>query len=132
MTSTKWARRLVVLGIVVPLSSVIITSSPTTVASAASGGSGTNSVNIADEYGEPWNCQFNPYNASDEFDSFGPVYEELVYENSLKNGATTPWLATSWAWSNNDKTLTFTVRKGVTWTDGRPLAPTTCCSRLTC
>ena len=122
MTSTKWARRLVVLGIVVPLSSVIITSSPTTVASAASGGSGTNSVNIADEYGEPWNCQFNPYNASDEFDSFGPVYEELVYQNSLKNGATTPWLATSWAWSNNDKTLTFTVRKGVTWTDGQPFS----------
>ena len=49
MTGTKWARRLVVLGIVVPLSSVIITSSPTTVSSAASGGSGTNSVNIADE-----------------------------------------------------------------------------------
>ena len=68
-----------------------------------------------------WNCQFNPYNASDEFDSFGPVYEELVYVDSLKNGATTPWLATNWAWSNNDKTLTFTIRNGVKWSDGQAL-----------
>jgi peptide/nickel transport system substrate-binding protein len=122
VTSVKWARWLIVLGITVPLSSATITSTPTTVAAAASSNSGANSVNIADYYGEPWNCQFNPYNASDEFDSFGPVYEELVYENSLKNGATTPWLATSWAWSNNGKTLTFTIRQGVTWTDGRPFS----------
>jgi peptide/nickel transport system substrate-binding protein len=121
VASLKWARRFMVLGIVVPLSSVVITTTPATTAVAASG-SGATSVNIADEYGVPWNCQFNPYNASDEFDSFGPVYEELVYQNSLKNGATTPWLATSWAWSDNDKTLTFTIRKGVTWTDGQPFS----------
>jgi peptide/nickel transport system substrate-binding protein len=104
---------------VVPLSSVVITTTPATIAAAASGG-GTASVNIADEYGVAWDCQFNPYNASDEFGSFGPVYEELVYENSLKSGATTPWLATAWTWSNRNKTLTFTLRKGVTWTDGQP------------
>jgi peptide/nickel transport system substrate-binding protein len=38
--------------------------------------------------------------------------------DSLKNGATTPWLATAWAWSNSDKTLTFTIRNGVKWSDG--------------
>ncbi len=119
MTNVKWARRILVLGSLVPLSSAIITSTPSSAATAASGGNGSNAVNIADEYGEPWNCQFNPFNASDEFDSFGPVYEELVYQDSLKNGATTPWLATSWAWSNSDKILTFTIRKGVTWTDGQ-------------
>ena len=121
MTSAKWARRLIVLSIVVPLSGVTVTSIPSSIATAASG-SGPSAVNIADEYGEPWNCQFNPYNASDEFDSFGPVYEELVFQDSLKNGQSTPWLATSWAWSNRNKTLTFTIRKGVTWTDGRPLS----------
>jgi peptide/nickel transport system substrate-binding protein len=85
------------------------------------GGSGVSggTVSISDEYGETWNCQFNPYNASVEFASFGPVYEELVYVDSLKNGATTPWLATNWAWSNNDKTLTFTIRNGVKWSDGK-------------
>ena len=123
MISIKWGRRLMVLGTVVPLSSMVIASAPTNptnLAAAAANAGGATSLNIGDEYGVPWNCQFNPYNASDEFDSFGPVYEELVYQNSLKNGATTPWLATSWAWSNHNKTLTFTIRKGVTWTDGRP------------
>ena len=38
--------------------------------------------------------------------------------DSLENGATTPWLATAWAWSNNDRTLTFTIRSGVKWSDG--------------
>jgi peptide/nickel transport system substrate-binding protein len=109
-----------VLGIVVPLSNMVIASAPTNPAAAAANAGGATSLNIGDEYGVPWNCQFNPYNASDEFDSFGPVYEELAYENSLKNGATTPWLATSWAWSNHNKTLIFTIRKAVTWTDGRP------------
>ena len=80
--------------------------------------SATSSISISDEYGVTWNCQFNPYNGSDEFDSFGPIYEELVYMDSLENGATTPWLATAWAWSNNDRTLTFTIRSGVTWSDG--------------
>ena len=121
MTSTKWARRLMVLGIVIPVSSLTAVNIPAGIA-AASSGSGTNALNIVDEYGVPWNCQFNPYNASDEFDSFGPVYEELVYQDSLKNGATTPWLATSWSWGNSDKALTFTIRKGVTWTDGKPFS----------
>jgi hypothetical protein len=62
-----------VLGIVVPLSNMVIASAPTNPAAAANA-DGATSLNIGDEYGVPWNCQFNPYNASDEFDSFGPVY----------------------------------------------------------
>lgn len=31
-----------------------------------------------------------------------------------------PELATSWAWSDNDTTLTFNLRHGVTWHDGKP------------
>ncbi len=121
MTGTKLSRLLTVLAAAVPLSTVMVASTPVAPA-AASDGSGPNTVNIADEYGQPWNCQFSPYNASVEFDSFGPVYEELVYQDSLKNGATTPWLATSWSWSNSGTTLTFTVRKGVKWSDGQPFS----------
>ena len=32
-----------------------------------------------------------------------------------------PWLAQSWTWSNGDKTLTLNIRKGVKWSDGKPL-----------
>ena len=33
----------------------------------------------------------------------------------------TPWLATVSQWSNGYKTLTFTIRQGVKWSDGQPL-----------
>jgi len=32
-----------------------------------------------------------------------------------------PWLASSWKWSNGNKQLTLSLRKGVKWTDGKPL-----------
>jgi peptide/nickel transport system substrate-binding protein len=122
VTSVRWARQLMVLGAVLALGAAACGGT----AGGSSGGGGRGgsgvsggTVSISDEYGETWNCQFNPYNASVEFASFGPVYEELVYVDSLKNGATTPWLATNWAWSNNDKTLTFTIRNGVKWSDGK-------------
>jgi peptide/nickel transport system substrate-binding protein len=86
---------------------------------SASGGGSTNAITISDEYGSSWTCQFNPYNASDVGFSFGPVYEELVYQDSLKSGAPTAWLATKWTWSNGNKTLTFTIRNGVKWSDGQ-------------
>jgi peptide/nickel transport system substrate-binding protein len=35
-----------------------------------------------------------------------------------------PWLATSYAWADNDKTLTFDLRHGVAWTDGKPFTST--------
>jgi peptide/nickel transport system substrate-binding protein len=113
----KWALQIAVLGTVIAMSAAACggTSSNTT---SSSGGT----VSISDEYGITWSCEFNPYNATVNFDSFGPVYEELVYVDSLKDGATTPWLATKWAWSNNDRTLTFTIRNGVKWTDGKPFS----------
>jgi peptide/nickel transport system substrate-binding protein len=32
-----------------------------------------------------------------------------------------PWLASSWKWSNGNKTLTLQIHKGVKWSDGKPL-----------
>jgi peptide/nickel transport system substrate-binding protein len=32
------------------------------------------------------------------------------------------WLATSYAWSNSGKSITFQLRKNVTWTDGTPFS----------
>jgi len=88
---------------------------------AAVSSAGTSSVTISNEQGKTWTCAFNPFNADVQPLSFGPVYEELTFVNGLKSGATTNWLASSYKWSNNNKTLTFTMRPGVKWTDGKPL-----------
>src|SRR6266849_4944288 len=91
---------------------------------SSSGGktSASNSVlTIDNEGGSLWTCNFNPFNLSDIGYSLGPVYEPLVFVNTLQNAKTTPWLATSWAWSNGNKTITFTIRNGVKWTDGKPM-----------
>src|SRR5262252_9105018 len=77
---------------------------------------------ISNEQGTTWTCGFNPFNASVEFLSFGTVYEPLVFSDPLKSGAPTNWLASSYAWSNNNKQLTFTIRSGVKWTDGKPFS----------
>jgi peptide/nickel transport system substrate-binding protein len=89
-------------------------------AGSGAGAPGT-SVTISNEQGTTWTCSFNPFNPSVEFLSFGPVYEDLVFQNLLKSGAATPWLASSYTWGNGNKTLTFTMRPGVKWSDGKPL-----------
>ena len=98
-------------------------------AACSSSGSGTNSssggsatagttVTISNETGQLWTCGFNPYNGSTTGLSAGFVYEPLVFINPLQNGKTTPMLATSWKWGAGDKSLTFTIRKGVKFNDG--------------
>jgi peptide/nickel transport system substrate-binding protein len=85
----------------------------------AAGGS---SVTISNEQGTTWTCGFNPFNPSVQFLSIGTVYEELVFVNGLKSGATTNWLASAYKWSNNNKTLAFAIRSGVKWSDGQPFS----------
>jgi peptide/nickel transport system substrate-binding protein len=109
-------KRLLVLALVVGLAATACGSNK----SSSKGGS--TSVTISNEQGTTWTCGFNPFNASVNFLSFGTEYEELTYVDGLKSGATTPWLATSYAWSNANKTLTFTIRKGVKWSDGKPFS----------
>jgi len=76
-------------------------------------------LTIDNESGALWQCDFNPYNGSVNGQSFGVLYEPLVYDNLL-NDKKTPWLASAYEWSSDSKTLTFTIRSGVTWSDGQP------------
>ena len=66
---------------------------------------------------------FNPYTATGlPSGSFvqGAFYEPLIItgEGGLKP---VPWLATSWKWTNGNKTLTLNIAKGVKWSDGKAL-----------
>ncbi|MCL2541794.1 MAG: ABC transporter substrate-binding protein [Nocardioidaceae bacterium] len=67
---------------------------------------------------------FNPFPLTGN-GPWGPgismIYEPLVAVDHATPTKFAPWLATSWAFSKGGKDLTFTVRKGVTWSDGKPL-----------
>jgi peptide/nickel transport system substrate-binding protein len=90
--------------------------------STSSGNASANStLTISNENGALWTCGFNPLNSTYNLTSVGFIYEPLVYVNPLQNGKTTPMLATSWAWGPGNKSLTFTIRPGVKWSDGTPL-----------
>ncbi|TAN32419.1 ABC transporter substrate-binding protein [bacterium] len=97
---------------------------------AACGGSGSSGgvkpatggvLTIDNESGGLWACGFNPFNASVNGLSFGIVYEPLVYDNLLSDKKT-PMLASAYQWSSDSKSLTFTIRSGVQWSDGQPFS----------
>jgi peptide/nickel transport system substrate-binding protein len=117
-------RRLIKYGVVIA-SCCLAAAACSSSTSSGGGGKGTTSASgvltIDNESGGAWTCDFNPFNLSDIAFSLGVVYEPLMFVNALQNEKTTPWLATGFAWSNGDKTLTFTIRNGVKFTNGDPL-----------
>ncbi|HLH60729.1 MAG TPA: ABC transporter substrate-binding protein [Ktedonobacteraceae bacterium] len=62
---------------------------------------------------------WNPYNGHPNAGVLGLVYETLYFVN-VNDGSFTPMLATNYAWSNNNTTVTFTIRSGVKWNDNKP------------
>src|ERR1019366_940786 len=79
-------------------------------------------LNLANEQGSLWSCAFNPFIPASLPYSFGLTYESLDFVNALQSAKTPPWLASSYAWTNANKTLTFTIRSGVKWSDGVPFS----------
>jgi peptide/nickel transport system substrate-binding protein len=115
-------RRLKTIGILMAagvLAAACGSSSPSSSGGTSSAPSGV--LTIDNESGGTWTCDFNPFNLSYIGFSLGNVYEPLVFVNTLQSGQQTPWLATSWAWSNGNKDLTFTIRNGVKFSNGDPL-----------
>src|SRR6266550_4230639 len=62
---------------------------------------------------------FNPYNTHTNAGVQGLVYETLYFVN-VNDGSFTPMLATNYAWSSDNTTVTFTIRQNVKWNDGQP------------
>ena len=88
---------------------------------AAASAAKTATLTISNENGALWTCDFSPFNGSDTLLSVGLVYETLDYVNPLQDGKVTPMLASSYSWGAGDKSLTFTIRSGVKFSNGTPL-----------
>jgi peptide/nickel transport system substrate-binding protein len=69
---------------------------------------------------------FNPFvptSASTIVGATSLIYEPLFQSNILKPGTYYPFLATKYAWGKAGKSLTFTIRQGVKWSDGQAFGP---------
>src|SRR3982074_2441315 len=49
------------------------------------------------------------------------IYKQDVAQNTMES--IVPELAESWAWSGDNKTLSFKLRQGIKWHDGKPFTP---------
>jgi peptide/nickel transport system substrate-binding protein len=92
--------------------------------SACGGGSTSNSngkhiLKIAAQSYDFAEAGFNPYNGHPNAGVLGLVYETLYFVN-VNDGSFTPMLATNYAWNSDDTQVTFTIRQGVKWNDGKP------------
>jgi peptide/nickel transport system substrate-binding protein len=76
---------------------------------------------IAQETQASWTRTFNPLlpPGTARWPSRGGVYEPMLIYNRVA-GEWVPWLASAWAWEDGGKTLRFTLRDGVRWSDGEP------------
>lgn len=63
---------------------------------------------------------FNPAISTEANNVFGMTFDGLLSQNPL-TGEFEPHLAESWAFSDNDLKLTFTLRDNLQWSDGQPL-----------
>ena len=115
-------RRVLILAVLVGVGAPVWLSMGSTSGKDVAKAASSSSVTISNEQGTTWTCAFSPFNGDVNFLSFGTVYEELAFVNPLKSGATTPWLASSYKWANGNKKLTFTIRSGVKWSDGKPFS----------
>jgi len=76
-------------------------------------------ANIGSPYLQNFNlCNPNAY-GNQGGTQFGTIYETL-YTVDYAKYIEHPMLATSYKWSKDLKTLTFTIRQGVKWSDGQP------------
>ena len=103
-------------------------SSSTSSSSTTTPGTGTSTgktVVLTEEAntGVTFTQNFNPFDSnslSTEMNMRTLAYEPLLEFDFLQPTTIHDWLATGYAWSNAGDTLTFDLRHGVTWSDGKP------------
>jgi peptide/nickel transport system substrate-binding protein len=87
--------------------------------SSPSASKGNSILNVVPSPKGDFTNGFSPYSSSSNYGSQGMIYETLLFFNRM-NGDVKPWLAQSYAFSSDAKTLTFHLRTDVKWSDGHP------------
>jgi peptide/nickel transport system substrate-binding protein len=88
--------------------------------SDASGPSGT--IVASPGSGTTFTSDFNPFSPAVQAGAIGMVYEPLMFFNTAKSGDVEPWLAESYTWGAGGTSITFKLRTGVQWNDGKPFS----------
>ena len=80
---------------------------------------------IVDNTGQTFTRSFNPFvstSIGNSNNTTALIYEPLMMFNIMQpTQPPIPWLATHYSWSDGGKTLTLTIRKGVRFSDGKPM-----------
>jgi peptide/nickel transport system substrate-binding protein len=101
-------------------------SSPGAASSNSSGGGTQPTLTMESSPETTITDNFNPFVTTSSIYSMGPtglVYEPLIQFDLANPTVTYDWLATGYAWGNGGRSITFTIRKGVKWSNGTPLTP---------
>jgi peptide/nickel transport system substrate-binding protein len=88
--------------------------------SAAGDTSGNQLLTIPREDLATFTRNFNPFSPQASPMTKEAIYEPLVV-HSMADAKDTPWLASKWEQAKDGKSLTFTLRERVKWSDGKPL-----------
>ena len=98
------------------------------VISANSAGASASRAHVLTEEGNvgvTFTQNFNPFNSNSlasQMSIRSLTYEPLFEFDYLKANTQYPWLATAYKWTNGGRKLTFTLRTGVKWSDGKPFS----------
>jgi peptide/nickel transport system substrate-binding protein len=108
------------------LSVLLLAAGAAACSSAANSSGGTSStgatLTIQGDSGTPTLVEnFNPFMSADELHGTFLIYEPLEIASPV-NGSYTPFLATGYHFTD-PTTLVYTIRSGVTWSDGTPFTP---------
>jgi peptide/nickel transport system substrate-binding protein len=122
LTRRQLGRRAAAMGISLPALSAILATGvvPAGVVAAQDETAGLLTTN--NEQTGTWIRNFNPLlpeGASSRWPVLFAIFEPLFVWNTIK-AEFAPFLATEWEFSADNLTLTFTIREGVTWSDGEP------------
>ncbi len=101
-------------------------SSPSASSSGAAKASSSNTLVMESSPETAITDDFNPFvstAAPQGMGATGLIYEPLLQFDLAAPPKYTPWLATSYTWSNGGKAITFAIRQGVKWSNGTPMTP---------